>query len=569
VATFWSSRFDGIHDQPAEHRYFVFNCVLTFILIAFIKEWTDYLTNYDIAEIHAHIKPRVYRDIIRVKDWMFTVKLILQDLPQELKHEVLLYLDVTSLVNAMSVSTAWFQICSDPLLWKNLYFQGEWTIAEEVMRNFEKRLLQLQLRFNSQLCQIRSSTVSFNSGVQTPSTSTASHIKGTDVENGRFTQQQSSFRHLYDHFFNVLKSVVAVPSGTNSYTRSCQLRKVFGAILNLEIGEPFCHAATFMCNSNGTIHICVDWHYLYMNRSLLDKNWKDGSYQVALLDGAPDVIPPGQREGIYCVVSNRKFLLTGSRDNLIRLWDMEDFSYCGKLGSHEGSVLCLQLDSKRDILISGSSDSTIKVWHLETRQVVQTLHGHTGSVLGLHFEDDYIVSCSKDTTACVWKLSDSLDSEDVSRITNDSRNECSGAFRKFDLLHTLKGHKAAVNSVHFKDCIVATASGDRTVRLWNLRTGVTIRTIAAHGTTIACVTLTKEFVVTGSSDHNIKLFDLETGEEVRTLKGHTGLVRTIQADNTKVVSGSYDQSIRIWDIKTGRMLQKLSGCHDSKYISCL
>lgn len=527
----------------------------------------DYLTNYDVAEIHAHIDPRVHRDIIRVRAGC-SQELTLQDLPQELKHEVLSYLDVTSLANSMSVSAAWFQICSDPLLWKNLYFQEEWTIQEEVMRDFEGPLSQLQLQFDSQLCQIRSSTISFNSSAWTPSTSTASRIRGTEMDDSQYLQQPSLLERLYNHFFDILKSVVAVLSGANSYTHLYQLRKAFNAIVDLEIGEPFCHAVTFTSNSNRTVHVQVDWHYLYMNRSLLEKNWRGGSYRVTLLDGAPDVTPPNQREGIYCVAFNRKFLAAGSRDNLIRLWDMEDFSYCGKLESHEGSVLCLQLDSKRDILISGSSDSTIKVWNLETRQVVQTLCGHTESVLGLHFKDDYIVSCSKDTTACIWKLSNSYGSEDVSGNTNNLRKECSVAFRKFDLLHTLKGHKAAVNSVHFKDSVVATASGDRTVRLWNLWTGEIIRTIAAHGTGIACVNLTENFVVTGSGDHDIKIFDQESGEEMRTLKGHTGLVRTIQTDNTKVVSGSYDQSIRIWDIKTGEMLQELSNCHNSKYISC-
>lgn len=563
MATLWSSRFNGLHDQPAEYRYFAFTCLLTLILIAFIKEWTDYLTNHDVAEIHAHIDPRVHRDLIRVKAGC-SQELTLQDLPQELKHEVLSYLDVTSLANSMSVSAAWFQICSDPLLWKTLYFQEEWTIAEEVMRDFEGRLSQLQSQFDSQVCRIRSSTVSFNSSARTPPTSTTSRIRGTDVDDSRNPQQPSPFERLYDRFFNILESVLAMPGGANSYARLYQLRKAFNAIVGLEIGEPFGRAATFTSNSNGTIRVHVDWHYLYLNRSLLEKNWRGGSYQATLLDGAPDVTPPNQREGIYCVVFDRMFLAAGSRDDLIRLWDMEDFSYRGKLKSHEGSVLCLQLDSKRDILISGSSDSTIKVWNLETRQVVQTLRGHTESVLGLHFEGDYIVSCSRDTTARIWKLSDSCDSEDVSGNLNNLRNGRSAAFRKFDLLHTLKGHKAAVNSVHFKDGVVATASGDRTVRLWNLTTGGIVRTIAAHGRGIACVNLTESFVVTGSSDHIIKILNRESGEEVRTLKGHSGLVRTIQTDNTKIVSGSYDQSIRIWDIKTGKMLQELSNCHDSK-----
>src|SRR5271169_6370921 len=106
----------------------------------------------------------------------------------------------------MSVSAAWFQICSDPLLWKTLYFQEEWTIAEEVMRDFERRLSLLQSQFDSQVCRIRSSAVSFNSGAWTPSTSMASRARGTDIDDSQCPPQPSRFERLYDQFFNILKS---------------------------------------------------------------------------------------------------------------------------------------------------------------------------------------------------------------------------------------------------------------------------------------------------------------------------------------------------------------------------
>jgi F-box and WD-40 domain protein 1/11 len=464
----------------------------------------------------------------------------------------------------MSVSATWFQICSDPLLWKTLYFQEEWTVVEDVLREFESRLWQLQAQFDSKLRRIRPSTVSFNADIWNPPTPPSSRTEGIGVDN---SQQPCTFDHLFNQFYYLLDAAQAAPGGANSFSRLYHLRMVFKTIVNYEIGEPFSRATTFTLNNNGAIRVHVDWHYLYKNRNILDKNWEGGSFSTTLLDGAPDVTPPNQREGIYCVVFDRNILAAGARDNFIRLWDMEDFSYQGRLESHEGSVLCLQLDSKRDILVSGSSDSTIKVWNLATRQVEQTLHGHTESVLGLHFEGDHIVSCSRDTTARVWRLSGDSDLENTVSEMNILQKTPSASFPRFELVHTLRGHRAAVNSVHFIKDMVATASGDRTVRLWNLKTGGMIRTIAAHGRGIACVNLTEKLVVTGSSDHIIKILNRETGEEVRRLDGHTGLVRTIQTDNKMVISGSYDQTIRIWDLETGKMLHELSNCHDSKYLT--
>ena len=470
----------------------------------------------------------------------------------------------------MSVSSTWNQICSYPLLWKNLYFEKEWTIAQEVMLDFETRLQRLQAQVDSQLERIKSSSPSHNAYACGCTTSVTCSPEATNNEDPSLHQRlpSSDLDRLYDKFFYNLYVVL---DGVSSHSRLQRLRKLFSVIARIEIGEPFHRATTFTPNINGSIRVHVDWHYLYLNRNLLENNWRGGHYQPIVLDGAPDVTEPQHREGIYCVVFDRKLLAAGSRDNLIRLWNMDDYTYRGNLQSHEGSVLCLQLDSKRNILVSGSSDSTIKVWNLETSEVVQTLHGHSESVLGLHFEHDYIVSCSRDATARIWKLCDDLGSEDTSTSIGDMKSgeEVSNSFPKFVSIHILRGHRAAVNSVHFRDNVVATGSGDRTVRLWNLKTGIILRTITAHSRGIACVNLTEKLVVTGSSDHVIKLISRDSGEEVQTLKAHTGLVRTIQTDNTKIISGSYDQTIRIWDINTGEMLQELSNCHDSKYVPLL
>src|SRR5271170_4386337 len=98
---------------------------------------------------------------------------------------------------------------------------------------------------------------------------------------------------------------------------------------------------------------------------------------------------------------------------------MSDLAHIDTLKSHEGSVLCLQLDSRRNLLVSGSSDSTLKIWQLEPPQLLQTLRGHSESVLGLQFLGKYIVSCSRDSSARIWEFSSKPEpgSEDDSRIS--------------------------------------------------------------------------------------------------------------------------------------------------------
>jgi len=140
--------------------------------------------------------------------------------------------------------------------------------------------------------------------------------------------------------------------------------------------------------------------------------------------------------------------------------------------------------------------------------------------------------------ARIWRLQERFGSSGGSDMIGQGSSAEMALKFQVVLSYILRGHRAAVNAVHFKDNIIATASGDRTVRLWNMTSGATIRTISALARGVACVNISGALVVTGSSDHVIKVFDLLSGEEVRTLRGHNDLSRTVHGDHAKIVSGS-------------------------------
>jgi hypothetical protein len=517
-----------------------------------IKKLLLRLPKEAVLDIEKTIALRLHRDFIRVPSAQHSIilrSLITKELPQELKFEVLSYLDAVDMANAMAVSPTWFDICSYPLLWRELYLREDWTVAEQVLADFETQLLAFQAQFETHFRNHRQSLIDCDLRRTWAAANLPNDLFDLD------TGMASRLETLYSAFFSVAHKI---SDGANNYRFHRSLHNCFKAIAQSELGETVYRAATFTLDSRSVPRVQVDWRYLYRHRNLLENNWRGGAYQATLLDGAPDVTRPNQREGIYCVYFDRTYLGVGSRDNLIRVFRMSDLTHVNTLKSHEGSVLCLQLDSKRNLLVSGSSDSTLKIWQLEPPQLLQTLRGHSESVLGLQFHDKYIVSCSRDSTARIWQLREKHEEPVDGEEAGDSVNP------KYVLLRTLEGHRAAVNSIHVKDDIIATASGDRTVRLWRLSTGESIRTIGYHPRGIACVNITGQLVVTGSSDHVIRIFSQNTGEEVRPLRGHSGLVRTIQTDSTKIISGSYDQSIRIWDIKTGEILHEFAHCHDSK-----
>jgi WD40 repeat protein len=64
--------------------------------------------------------------------------------------------------------------------------------------------------------------------------------------------------------------------------------------------------------------------------------------------------------------------------------------------------------------------------------------------------------------------------------------------------------------------------------------------------------------LSGSADQTLRLWDLATGATLRTLEGHTSGVRAVAvlADGSRALSGSYDHTLRLWDLVTGECLAK-------------
>jgi WD40 repeat protein len=65
--------------------------------------------------------------------------------------------------------------------------------------------------------------------------------------------------------------------------------------------------------------------------------------------------------GVYCLQFDRQKLVSGSRDNSIKVWDMGSGKCVRTIHGHDQSVLCLQYDLNNR-LISGSSDAKIIEW---------------------------------------------------------------------------------------------------------------------------------------------------------------------------------------------------------------
>ncbi len=127
------------------------------------------------------------------------------------------------------------------------------------------------------------------------------------------------------------------------------------------------------------------------------------------------------------------------------------------------------------------------------------------------------------------------------------------------LLRSLNGHTDSVNAIAITpdDKQVISGSSDKTLKVWNLKTGEIERSLAGHFDSVNAIAITPDskWVISGSSDKTLIVWNQETGRKERTLIGHTDSVNTIAItpDSKWVISGSSDKTLIVWNLETGKI----------------
>ncbi|KAI5461987.1 hypothetical protein BGZ63DRAFT_203334 [Mariannaea sp. PMI_226] len=511
-----------------------------------------------IAEIVQRLNPRLYIDFIRY-------------LPAEICLKILGYLDPLSLVSVTQTCRAWFDLALDRKLWERLYHLEGWKAIYSEIEACEAKVnngVNVSIRHLHSLQSLQDAhpnkirAINGEEDLEMTDSDRTNSYSESATGGSIFGSPSSSFSS---------NRPVILPlgeidlDGTGSSSRGADGNHSSSSDSRGKRKEPSGEAElaltpVSLSEASGTMppsslwiwHVDssryrINWRYLYNMRRRLESNWELGKFCTFQLPH-PHYPEEGHQECVYTLQFDKKYLVSGSRDKTMRIWDIQTRRLVRPpLIGHMGSVLCLQFDAdpKEDLLVSGSSDSNVFIWKFSTGELVQKLtKAHRESVLNVRFDHRILVTSSKDKTIKIFNRHP-LRHGDLGYGGHDAVNPMPRTMRRygyepdlaqelpvkpaFSMIGRLDGHNAAVNAIQVRDRTVVSVSGDRQIKVWNWPEQVCTQTIPAHDKGIACVEFDGRRIVSGSSDYEVCIFDAPTGLKVAQLRGHAHLVRTVQA----------------------------------------
>lgn len=243
-------------------------------------------------------------------------------------------------------------------------------------------------------------------------------------------------------------------------------------------------------------------------------------------------------------------LATGSYDGQARIWSRDGDLKC-TLNRHKGPVFSLKWNKKGDYLLSGSVDKTAIVWDVKTGECKQQFEFHTAPTLDVDWRNNVsFATCSTDNMIYVCKLGENRP------------------------IKTFSGHQGEVNAIKWDPTgsLLASCSDDCTSKIWSMKQDKYVHDLREHAKEIYTIKWSPTgpgtsnpnqqlILASASFDSTIKLWDVELGSLLCSLNGHREPVYSIafSPNGEYVASGSLDKCVHLWSVKEGRIVKTYTG----------
>jgi len=217
--------------------------------------------------------------------------------------------------------------------------------------------------------------------------------------------------------------------------------------------------------------------------------------------------------------------------------DAETFVQLG----HSSHVTSVAFSPDGQMVLSGSKDNTIKLWDVKSKKEIRGFQGHLDSVFSVVFSQDgkFILSGSRDNTMKLWDINSGQE------------------------IRSFKGHSNTVIAVAFSPNgqLALSGSYDKTCKLWDVNSGKEVRSFKGHSDTVRAIAFSPDgkIVLTGSD--KLKLWNVNSGQEIRSFKGHSNSIKAVafSPDGQLILSGS--KKIILSDVNSGQKIHDFHNNH--------
>jgi WD40 repeat protein len=242
-------------------------------------------------------------------------------------------------------------------------------------------------------------------------------------------------------------------------------------------------------------------------------------------------------------------LASGSTDGTVKLWDLSRAGPRGALlwTGWQYHPLSLAFSPDGRLLASGGREATVRLWDPQSGRCLQTLV-HPSPVHAVAFSPDgrLLASGGVDGQIRLW----------------ERQKGTAPAFAPIISVQT----NWVVQSLTFAPdgrTLASTSTGDQTVKLWEVASGLLLHTLPEHADQSRCVAWSPDgrTLAYGCSDKAIWLWDVEEDRCRTVLHGHTADVygMAFTPEGTRLLSGSADDTLCVWDVESRQCVRVMQG----------
>jgi WD40 repeat protein/serine/threonine protein kinase len=278
--------------------------------------------------------------------------------------------------------------------------------------------------------------------------------------------------------------------------------------------------------------------------------------RVAVFDatsGKQTSICNGHDDAIWTIVfsPDSSRLATGGEDRTARLWDPATGAMLATCRGHTSKVVGSAFSPDGSRLVTASADRTVRQWDTRNGQELEPPYDrHFAEVGAAVYSPDgqWIASTGEDRTIRIWRAHGR---DDMAVLHGHPR-------RVIELAFFPGGRRLASLSCYSG----ILGAGDDTVRVWDVGPSATLPALHGHTRAIYPMDYSPDgrWLASGSWDRTVRLWDARTGEPCAILP-HPSFVWGLAfgPDGKWLVTGCHlDEKLRIWDVATARVRKEIA-----------